>query len=192
MTADLQVCWIDRDYDRDAASNRHGRYAAYLVGHARLFEPWRDAGSVGITLDPVDFAVAAFRIATGPIMSPGYVRWHKRVCDYGVALSDHDSSLLLSVTLAAPMPTQLAGCFWRSWQRTFFDDRYVEPPDDRAAALCRLELRWPVPADRLPLPTRPRRVGIPDPADATRAVEVLVDQVNTAAGPILGALEAGD
>jgi hypothetical protein len=182
---DPLVCWIDDDYDRDYASNRHGRYAAYVVDHASLFDPWGEAPS-GVTSDPVEFAVAAFRVATGPIMSPGYVHWHGRVHDYGATRSE-DGSLLLSVTLAVPSPLRLPWS-WRGWERDFHD-RYLEPDDRRPAGLCRLELRWPVPTDLLVVPTPATMPGVPNVRDATRAVRVLVEQITTTVGPILAELE---
>jgi hypothetical protein len=141
-----------------------------------------------MTDDPVEFAAAAFRVATGPIMSPGYVRWHGRVCDYGASRSEHDGGLLLTVTLAVPAPVRLPW-HWRGWERDFHD-RYLEPDDRRPVGLARLELRWPVPIDQLPTPSRPRRPGMPNLRDATRAVETLVAAVNTTAGPVLAGLEA--
>ena len=36
----------------------------------------------------MEFAIAAFKVATGPIMWPGFVRWHPRVCGYGVEHGD--------------------------------------------------------------------------------------------------------
>ena len=80
-STELLVCWIDPDYDREQASDGQSRYGAYVRDHARLFDPWQDAPD-GVTRDPVDFAIAAFRVATGPIMGPGFVRWHPRVCGY--------------------------------------------------------------------------------------------------------------
>ena len=74
--SELLVCWIDPDYDRANASNGQGRYGAYVRDYARLFDPWQDAPD-GVTTDPVEFAIAAFRVATGPIMGPGFVRWHR-------------------------------------------------------------------------------------------------------------------
>jgi hypothetical protein len=186
-TAALRVCWIDRDHDRTAASDGVSRYGAYLRDHAGLFDPWAEAPD-GVTGDPVDFAAAAFRIATGPIMAPGYVRWHGRVCDYGATWSEDDGRLLLSVTLAVPSPVRL-GWDWRGWERDFHGD-HLEPDDRRPTGLCRLELRWPVPTDQLPVPTRPRRPAVPNLGDATRAVAALVEQVNTTCGPVLAELEA--
>jgi hypothetical protein len=190
MTVDTRVCWIDRAYDRDYASNRHGRYAAYLVGHAELFAPWRDAGAGGITQDPVDFAIAAFQVATGPIMSPGYVRWHGRVQGHSAGRSEQDGRLLLSVTLATPAPLRLPWS-WRGWQQSFLDGRYVEPRDDQPAGLASLELRWPIGTDQLHPPTPPRVRGVPNLRDAARAVEVLVEHLNATIVPVLADLEAG-
>jgi hypothetical protein len=188
MTAALlRVCWVDRGYDRAAASDGVSRYGAYLAGHAGLFDPWGKA-SDGITRDPVEFAIAAFKVATGPIMSPGYIRWHGRVRDYGATWSEHDGRLVLSVTLATPSPVRLPWD-WRGWEQDFHD-HWWEPDDRRPAGLARLELRWPVPTDRLPIPDRPRRPGVPNLADATGAVAVLVEQVNAACGLVLADLEA--
>jgi hypothetical protein len=187
MTAAPLVCWVDRDHDRAAASDGVSRYGAYLRDHAGQFDPWGEAAG-GITGDRVEFAIAAFRVATGPIMSPGYIRWHGRVCDYGATWSEHDRGLLLWVTLAMPSPVRL-GWDWRGWERDFHD-RYLEPDDRRPAGLVRLELRWPVPTDRLPTPSRPRRPGVPNLRDAARTVAVLVEQINATVGPVLAGLEA--
>jgi hypothetical protein len=185
--ADLLVCWIDRDHDRTSASDGVSRYGAYLRDHAHLFNPWQDAPN-GVTADPVEFAIAAFTVATGPIMSPGYVRWRGRVCDDAATRSEDDGRLLLSVTLAVPSPARLPWD-WRSWERDFHD-RYLEPDDSRPTGLARLELRWPVATDQLPTPRRPRRPGVPNLRDATGTVAALVDQMNTTCGPVLADLEA--
>jgi hypothetical protein len=187
MTAEpLWMCWIDRGYDRAAASDRVSRYGAYLAGNAGLFDPWDEAPE-GITRDPVEFTIAAFKVATGPIMSPGYVRWHGRVQGHDARRSEHDGRVVLSVTLAVASPVRL-GWDWRGWERDFHGD-WLEPDDRRPAGLCRLELRWPVPTDRLPIPRRLRRSGVPNLADATRAVAVLVEHVNATCGPVLAELE---
>jgi hypothetical protein len=187
MAAELLVCWIDRDHDRANASDGVSRYGAYLRDHAHLFNLWGEAPD-GVTADPVEFAIAAFKVATGPIMSPGYLRWHGRVCDHSAGRSEDDDRLLLSVTLAVPSPVRLPWD-WRGWERDFHD-RYLEPDDRRPVGLAQLELRWPVPTDQVPTPTRPRRPGVPNRRDATGAVAVLVEQVNATVGPVLADLEA--
>jgi hypothetical protein len=188
MTAELlRVCWIDRDHDRAAASDGVSRYGAYLRDHAGLFDPWGEAPD-GVTTDPVEVAIAAFRVATGPIMSPGYVRWHGRVHGHGAGHTEDAGELLLSVTLAVASPVRLPWD-WRGWERDFHGD-WLEPDDRHLVGLCRLELRWPVATDRLPTPGRPRRPGVPNLADATRAVEAVVATVNATVGPVLAELEA--
>jgi hypothetical protein len=187
MTAAPLVCWVDRDHDRPAASDGVSRYGAYLRDHAALFDPWGEAAD-GVTADPVEFSIAAFKVATGPIMSPGYLRWHGRVRDHGAGRSEHDGRLVLSVTLAVPSPVRL-GWDWRGWERDFHGD-WLEPNDRHPVGLARLKLRWPVGTDRLPTPGPPRRPGVPNLADAARAVVVLVDQVNATVGPVLAELEA--
>jgi hypothetical protein len=188
MTAELLVCWIDLDYDRTSASDGQSRYGAYVRDHARLFDPWQDAPD-GVTRDPVEFTMAAVRVATGPIMSPGFVRWHPRVCGYGVEHSD-DGRLVVSVTLAAPAPLTLPGGGWRGWERGY-RDRFLEPEDRGPVALGRLELRWPLGGEQLHRPTRPRLPGRPNLVDATSAAAVVVASVNHTVGPVLAALEAG-
>jgi hypothetical protein len=185
---ELLVCWIDSDYDRANASDEISRYGAYVRDYARLFDPWQDAPD-GVTTDPVEFAMAAFRVATGPIMSPGFVRWHPRVCGYGLDRNDVDGRLVVSVTLATPAPLRLPGWAWRGWERDFHD-RFLEPEDRGPVALARLELRWPLGDDQLHRPARPRVPGRPNLVDATTAVAVVVGSVNHTAGPVLTALEA--
>jgi hypothetical protein len=60
---ELLVCWIDLDYDRAYASDGQSRYGAYVRDYSRLFDPWQDAPD-GVTGDPVEFAIAAFRVAS--------------------------------------------------------------------------------------------------------------------------------
>ena len=189
MNSELLVCWIDPDYDRANASDGQSRYGAYVRDHARLFDPWQDAPD-GVTTDPVEFTIAAFRVATGPIMGPGFVRWHPRVCGYSVERSDGDDGrLVVSVTLATPAPLRLPGWTWRGWDRNL-GGRFLEPEDRGPVALARLELRWPLNVDQLHRPARPRAPGRPNLVDATAAVAVVVGSVNHTAGPVLTALEA--
>jgi len=189
MTAEVLVCWIDIDYDRTSASDGQSRYGAYLRDHARLFDPWRDAPE-GVTRDPVEFAMGAVRVATGPIMWPGYIRWHPRVCAYGTEPSEDAGRLVVSVTLAAPAPRALVAGAWRGWERGY-RDRFLEPEDRGPVALTRLKLRWPLAGEQLHGPTWPRVPGRPNLVDAITAVAVVVGSMNHTAGPVLAALEAG-
>jgi hypothetical protein len=186
-----QLCWVDAAYDRARASDGVSRYGAYLRGHPEAFAPCYGPGAGGIALDAGEFAAAAFGVATGPIMSPGYVGWHPRVLDHMVSRGDdpEPGRLVCQVTLAISLPRWL-GAPWRSWTQYLGRD-WAEPGDDRHAALARLELRWPVPVTSLPRPGTPTTPGEPNLRDAKAAVAALVAQVNATAGPVLAELEGG-
>jgi hypothetical protein len=187
-----RVCWVDIDWDREFASDRVSRYGAYLRGHAELFEPWQDEGPGGITTEPGPFAVAAFRVATGPIMSPGYVCWHPRVLGHEVSYGDDPDPrrLVCKVTLATSLPLWL-GSPWRSWTEYMGRD-WREPDEGRHAALASLVLRWPLPVTALPEPDKPIRPGVPNLGDAKASVRALVAAINATAGPVLATLEGGE
>jgi hypothetical protein len=192
-TAADRVCWIDFDWDRSNASDGISRYGAYLRGHAEEFEPWYGEETPdGITREPGEFATAAFRVATGPIMSPGYVRWHPRLLDYQVSRGDNPEPgrLVCSVTLATALPMWL-GSPWRSWT-SYLGRDWCEPDQDRHAALASLVLRWPLPVAGLPQPSTPTRPGVPDLHDARASVRALVEAINATAGPVLAKLEGGE
>jgi hypothetical protein len=191
-TAAGRVCWVDADWDRSQASDGVSRYGAYLRGHTKLFDPWHGEDAPdGITRDAGEFAIAAFRVATGPMMSPGYVRWHPRALDHQVSHGDNPEPgrLVLQVTLAIALPLWL-GSPWRSWTERF-GDPWREPDDDRHAALARLALRWPLPVADLPRPRLPARAGQPNLHDAKASVRALVGEINATAGPVLAKLEGG-
>src|SRR6266516_4820758 len=103
------ICWVDAAWDREFASDGVSRYGAYLRGHTAAFAPlWDeppDPDWGAITADPGEFAAAAFQVATGPVMSPGYVRWHPRVLDYQVGYGDDPdpARLIVQVTLATAL-----------------------------------------------------------------------------------------
>jgi hypothetical protein len=187
-----RVCWVDHDWDRACASDGISRYGAYLRGHAEAFEPWQGEEALdGITRDPGEFAAAAFRVATGPVMSPGYVRWHPRVQDYtvGHGQDPEPGRLVCSVTLATCLPRWL-GAPWRGWTERF-GDPWCDPDDDRHAALASLALRWPLATSALPRPGTPAVSGQPNLRDATASVAALVAAINATAGPVLAELGGG-
>jgi hypothetical protein len=191
MTATpLRVCWVDEAWDHTNASDGVSRYGAYLRGHTDLFDPWEDAPN-GVTEDAGQFAVAAFRVACGPIMSPGYVGWHPRLLDHSVGHGEDPDPgrLVVEVALATSLPMWLGSPWW-SWT-TYLGREWCEPEDAKHAALARLELRWPVPVTTLPRPRLPARPGQPNLADAKASVRALVAAINQTAGPVLAKLEGG-
>src|SRR6266542_101171 len=123
--------------------------------------PGREATD-GITEDPGEFAIAAFQVACGPIMSPGYVCWHPRVLDHQVNYGDDPdpTRLICQVTLASFLPMRLGSPWW-SWT-TYLGREWSEPEEGRHAALASLRLRWPLPVTPSPAHNRP-----PGPASRT-------------------------
>jgi hypothetical protein len=191
-TAAGPVCWVDLRGDRANASDGVSRYGAYLSGHAEEFESWRGEELDGVTTDPGEFAAAAFRVACGPIMSPGYVRWHPRILDHQVGHGENadPDRLVLKVVLATSLPMWL-GSLWWSWT-TYMGREWSEPEDAKHAALARLELRWPLQVATLPRPRPPARPGEPNLADARASVRALVAEINQTAGPALARMEGGE
>ncbi len=192
---------IDRDYDRENASEGKSRYTAYV--RQAIFDPWTDDQAV-------ELAVFAWRQATTPVMSPGYVRRHPRISAARLERSEWDGSLLACVDLVMPQPKHL--CYlrsdderghWRDWPRehSFFSDAdiWLEPSGEELARspylLCTASLRFMVPSSRLPQPPeRWRDRGPFDPAELTdtcrQAIGLLVREMSTIVGPVIDRIEA--
>jgi hypothetical protein len=187
--------WIDRSYDREYASNGISRYGAYLRDAS--FEPWTDNDQV------VEWAAFAWRRATGPVMSPGYVRCHPRVLAARLERSGWDGSLIAGVTLVSPWPAQIttglaqsfrlgdSDAYWQDWPTEYLGgdtNSYHEPSEADIAArpylLATVSLQFTVPSAALPEPpaTSAALLGA-----GQQAVAVVVAELNRIVGPVLGA-----
>ncbi|BCJ53073.1 hypothetical protein Asp14428_45480 [Actinoplanes sp. NBRC 14428] len=186
--------WIDRDYDRNYASDGRSRYAHYVNDAAGAFaEIWAD--------DPaVEFAAVAWRVANGPIMSPGLVRHHPRIVEASALRSDWNGQMLGSVRLVAPCPGQLAGL--RTPAGAWYQDLRLDPWNERyegvggqeleraAYLTTEVQVLWQLPDGALPrIPTVPpagdRRYRL-----ALACVEALVAAFNRQIAPIVAKVEA--
>lgn len=179
---------VDDDYDRANASDGRSRYGAYLAQHPRDFTAWEPH-----PLSAPEFAVAAWRIASSPVMSPGYVRIRPDLEAITVGFAEDDPHVVLTVKvpllhgdLAARLPYQ-----WRDWQLGHFrhDGSYQEriaPGDQHPAVLATADVRIPVAEALLPVPKHLRGPGLL--ADAREAVFTLAELVNEEAGPIVARL----
>src|SRR5258708_20946450 len=104
-TITSQAVWIDADYDKDSASDGKSRYGAYVRDRVSSFaECWDGIYEEALA---VHFAATAWQAATGPIMVPGYVRFHRRIRGVQLEHSYWDGSLLASLDLITPWPQQL-------------------------------------------------------------------------------------
>jgi hypothetical protein len=84
--------WIDQEFDRD----RDGRYAVHVRKNLEEFE-WGD-------IAPVRFACAAWRLATPPALTPGYVRWDRRILEATCHRNTWDGTLYARIRVVSPLP----------------------------------------------------------------------------------------
>ncbi|WP_433474980.1 hypothetical protein ACQPZP_40935 [Spirillospora sp. CA-142024] len=116
---------VDHAYDRARASDGVSRYGHYLREAVAA-----DHGLVWGFEDETDrqhaFAALAWRTATGPVMAPGYVRYHHLILGAEVYRSSWDGALLASVQLATSPPAGLARMRqWADWPTELRGEHYV-------------------------------------------------------------------
>jgi hypothetical protein len=196
--------WIDYKYDHQMASDGRSRFAAY-VRRASATSAWTecwDGTSDDATVRAVHFASESWRLATTPVMSPGYVRRHPRIRSARVDVNPWDASLAANVEIIIPQPRQLAaardsgdGSMWWDWPReTFGGERvYLEPGDQELSRyrymLAITTLAFLLPADGLPPAPDGPGAWIEDAAQ--RAVTVLCAELQHVVGSVLAVLENG-
>jgi hypothetical protein len=194
MSTAAEAFWVDRGYDRDYASDGISRYGAYL--RDATFEPWTDNDQA------VEWAVFAWRRATGPVMSPGYVRYHPRVLGAQLERSSWDGSLAAAITLVSSWPDQLRTALARSvrlgdkdnyWQDWPTECRggttcYYEPSEADVAArpylVTTVSLQFTVPSAALPEPPATPAARL---SAGQQAATVMVAELNRIVGPVLAA-----
>lgn len=189
--------WIDREYDGDHADHVGGsRYGDYVRINESAFAVCWDRNNPA-----PDFAATAWRIAIGPVMSPGYVRWHPKILRADLERSDWDGKLLACVDLITPVPEALrqssewgGGRWWRNWrsESLFGNEAYYEPGGQELAQapyiLPSVSLRWAVPDGRVPM-TYDRQPALSELQLAARhRVELVVAELNATINPVLARL----
>ena len=178
----------DERADRNHASDGISRFGAYLAQHRDVFAPFGDDDPP--TDDPVEYALAAWHIASPSIMAPGYVSWHPRIQSTG-AHWDDDHRAALAVEIAVPAPSWLTAALitrCQEWAVDSWPESVSEPWDnDRLTVLTTVTIRVPLEARRLPEACYRR--GIPCTDTAKRAVIMLCIEVNTELDSVLAALD---
>jgi hypothetical protein len=192
---------IDHEYDRANASDDVSRYGAYVRNSVSEFTEcwdgtWDDPKSLR-----VDFTAAAWRVATGPVMTPGYVQFHPRILDAWLNRNGWDGSLTATITLATPWPRPLASSHawladtrWQDWPvlRAFGADHvtYNEPTEQELARSAYLmasaRLAFPIPDSGLPTPPSGPRDDLE--ATARTAVSHVADVLNRIVTPVVKAI----
>jgi hypothetical protein len=195
MSLALAAFWVDRDDDRERASDGISRYGAYLRDAA--FEPWTDHDHA------VEWAVFAWQRATGPVMSPGYVRYHPRVLAARLERSGWDGSLVAGVNLVSLWPAEIKtvltravrlgdrDAYWQDWPNEYLGGgtvSYYEPSEADLAArpylLATLSLQFTVPSAALPDPPATPTALL---SAGQHAVAVVIAELNRIVGPVLAA-----
>ncbi|REE95749.1 hypothetical protein [Thermomonospora umbrina] len=182
--------WIDHDYDRERAGEGVSRYTDHVRRNLADFaESWGD-------IAPVTFACAAWRLATDPSLTPGYVRWHRRVWHATCTRNTWDGSLTAHVMLASPPPAALTTSRewwrdrgWRGWPRSV--GQFLEPSAEDLSKSPHLRtmllVDTPVPLDHLPAAPEGPDADVEE--TARHAVAVMVKELNDLVNPILRRLE---
>ncbi|MGW4897134.1 hypothetical protein ACWEQL_33460 [Kitasatospora sp. NPDC004240] len=177
---DSTLVVIDDTYDRERASDGRSRYGAYLA--ARTDQLLDD----GAPMDAASFAVAAWRIASGPVMAPGYLCIRPDLAALVPVVTDNYRMMLrIEVPVRhralAERPARLAD--WSAARPVWGDERWpclTEPEPEsagRPALLVTATLLVPVPAGILTEPSACR----PGPVmtrEAKAAVKALAAHAN--------------
>ncbi|GGV39556.1 hypothetical protein GCM10010495_66150 [Kitasatospora herbaricolor] len=184
---------IDDAYDKANASDGSSRFGSYLAVNAGRLH---DAGA---PLGPVDFAQAVWRIATSPVMSPGYVRIRPDLAALALVTTGEDYdriALRIDVPLHHDVLTHRPAARSEDWQHDPWHIstdrwlRHVEPGLDRPALLLTATLFVPVPEHVLTAPS----VARPGPAmtrEAKQTVRNLVEHANAHARLVSGLVGGG-
>jgi hypothetical protein len=194
-----QAFWIDYEYDSSHANRAGGsRYLDYVADRHRSFDDCWEWDEVPVAR----FAATAWRIATGPIMSPGYVRIHPRILGVNLERNEWDGGLVASVDLITPAPQAVksssewgGGKWWRDWPSESLSSReaYYYPGGEELAKdpyiLPSVSLRFAVPADRVPTPPPDNPTLSELQHAAKHCVIALVAELNQTINPVIEKLE---
>lgn len=179
--------WLDWDYDRDNAdTGSRSRYDDYLQQSRAFAEIYSDNPTV-------EFAVNAWRVATGPIMVPPLVRRHPRISDVRLARSDWNGELICDVQLISPPPAVLgrttpSGDYYRGHRLSSWGEYEWIGEDDVARGpylLAEVQLLWQLPPGTLPAIKRVPVAGVDLYQRAVECLEILVGILNREVGPII-------
>lgn len=183
---------VDDIADRRDASDGRSRYGAYIAHHAGHFH------EDGDPLRPTEFAAAAWRIATSPVMAPGYVAVRPDI-DRVEVYVDHDGGVQLCAKIGlrhgalARRPTGHPLDWERApWSRPGEPRPALAAPErtDRPAVLVTATVLLPIPDTILTTPTTagPGRT-LTD--EAKTVVAALARHANTHLAPLVADLVGG-
>jgi len=172
-----------------ASETNHGgsqsRFGLYLSYHAYLFRACQRQ-----TTDRAAFALAAFMVATAPIMERPYIAHHERVLRTRPR-RDSAGRSLLTIDIATPTPADVITRIpfvVRGWEQSGTNEFRPPAACDEPVAYTRLTIGLPVPTELLPDPSYADG-RIPRVSTARQAVRVLANYANIVCGELLGSLD---
>ncbi|MER6298575.1 hypothetical protein ABT247_03255 [Kitasatospora sp. NPDC001539] len=183
---------VDDTADREQASDGRSRYGAYIARHADDFH------EDGRPLRPVEFAIAAWRTATAPVMAPGYAAVRRDVQPLDVYRDHHGGAQFCAkVGLRHSQLAHRPAGHPLDWEK----DPWFHPseqwpvlvsPDrtDRPAVLVTAAVLLPVPDDILTAPTT-TRPGNALTHEAKAVVHALAEYANRHLAPLVADLLGG-
>lgn len=192
---DRTLVRLNKEYDRERASDGFSRFGEYLRLNANLFrDAWSDEPAP--VKDPAEFAVHAWRVATAPVMAPGYVRWRPDL--HGVTLhrNEYDGALYAEVRVPLQHHHLHVGekrlpYTWQDWERERYDDPFtdLEEPRDpkRPVVLTSATVRVPG-REWSGLITPSAYEGRILTNEAMEALSIAVQHINRDAAPIVARL----
>ncbi|MFF7795573.1 hypothetical protein [Streptomyces sp. NPDC007991] len=196
---DQLLVYVDDQYDQEYADDRISRYGAYLRQRPDEFrDGWSDEPAPIET--PEEFAVHAWRVATPPVMAPGYVRVRPDLRRVTLHRDEDDGSLYAEIHI--PLRHHHIGSgpkrfpyAWQDWdtETALAGDRYLthlEPRTIRQTAVLTSTVvrvsgrEWP----HLITPTAYEGRTLLD--EARQAVFTVAQHINDDAGPIVARILA--
>lgn len=186
-----RIVYVDEEGDRTGASNGYSRYGAYL---SQLPTEFREDEDPDAPLEAEDFAAAAWRVATPPVLI-GYVVQRPDINSITAAYTE-DGDLLFKVEVPlwhGDLPSDRRPRHpWQDWTTQYDiaarDDKYrhAYEPDikgDRPAVLAVANVLVSAAGWDLPEPRHTRGRGLVD--EAQHVVREIAAQVNRHAGPMV-------
>jgi hypothetical protein len=188
---------VNDQYDRDNASDGTSRFNAYLQQRPDEFrDGWSDEPAP--IKDPVEFAIHAWRVATAPVMVPGYV-WVRPDLHAVTLHRDEDDGTLYADIHVPLRHSHIGGntkrfpYSWQDWETEpdysgaeylrLLEPRSIKKPSVLATATVRVPGReWP----HLVAPTAYEGRALLD--EARQAVFTVAQHINDDAGPIVARL----
>lgn len=177
---------VDDQRDQELASDRFSRYGAYLAQKRQLFH--YDGPEQPPTTCAVGFAIAAWTVATPPVMAPAYVLTHPRIQGTDFHWDDTRAALAVHIAVPAPPFANRLTSSWCSWHQDAWSTQWRDPYlNDSVTVLSTLTIRVPLPVLRLPAPQY--SCAGPNTAVAKASVAALCRLANSELKDLLSAMD---